>query len=418
MSGAKLEEVLKTFQTNILAGVDERLETIRNGLGFEAPASQAADLLNDLADEANESVPVYGQGKYPAFVYAVDSDTQKFWCVPRSFTFPKVNRYEGWKFWILGMPNYKEKAPDGTERAHPIMPFRLFDPKLMPNSAKSAYRINWLPIFSIMDSAVVDSEEHEFTSHDVDRLFAEGTDILRTRASYCFEDSNKHRLWSVSTWSKKVSASFINKFGTQQDKLALPPPKNNFCRKSRTSKGRKRPLKEHNTHPRRNGNDSSSDEESSTSPRSNEPPPRRPRRASPPLVESPRRTSPRRRATSSVATTAVPQPLTEEEKQRVISAARKDTLEESVSYMVRHLMARWRESGDPEPTAINEVEELAMRHRKLTSSSTTSFVQPANTSNEQKSNDDSSLSSDEDFCVADHSSDESDDRIMAAFDTK
>jgi len=269
VSAAKLEEVLQTFQSNILAGVDERLETIRNGLGFEALTSQTGHLLNDLADEANEAVPVYGQGKYPAFVYAVeDSDTRKFWHVPSSFIFPKVNRYEGWKFWILGMPNHREIAPDGTERAHPIMPFRFFDPKLMPKSAKSAFRINWLPIFSIMDRAVADCEiEHELSSHDVDKLFAEGTDILKTRASYCFENS-KHRLWTVSTWSKKVSASFIQKYGTDQDKLALPPPKNNSSRKSRTSKGQTQQLKLNNKHPRRNDNDPISSSDKETSPRS------------------------------------------------------------------------------------------------------------------------------------------------------
>ena len=195
MSAAKLEEVLQTFQSNILAGVDERMKTIQNALDFEALASQTAHLLNHLANEANKAVPVYGGGKYPAFVYAVDdSDTRKFWHVPSLFIFPKVNRYEGWKFWIYGMPNHREIAPDGTERAHPIMLFRIFDPKLMPKSAKSTFRINWIPIFSIMDRVVVDCEiEHEFSSHDVDRLYAEGTDILKTRASYCFQNSN-HRL--------------------------------------------------------------------------------------------------------------------------------------------------------------------------------------------------------------------------------
>ena len=277
------------------------------------------------------------------------------------------------------------------------MPFRFFDPKLMPKSAKSTFRINWIPIFSIMDRVVVDCKiEHEFSSHDVDRLYAEGTDILKTRASYCFQNSN-HRLWTVSTWSRKVSASFIEKYGTEQDKLALPPPKNNFSRKSRTSKGRKRQLKVNNTHPRRNENDplSSSNEETSPRPLSNEngqgapaggvprspdsvqTPPAPPQRETRQLISSPCRSPPCRtpplrispcRRTTSVAATAPPQPLTEEEKQRVIAAARKDTLEESVTFMVRHLMARWKESDDPEPTPINEEEELALRQMNLTNS--------------------------------------------------
>ena len=82
-------------------------------------------------------------------------------------------------------------------------------------------------------------------------------------------------------------------------------------------------------------------------------------------------------------------------------------------------MARWKESGEPEPTAINEVEELAMRHRKLTSS-TTSFLQPENTRNgiEKNSGDDeSSLSSEEEVYEAPgRSDDESDERNMAIFE--
>ena len=240
----------------------------------------------------------------------------------------------------------------------------------MPKSARSAFRINWLPIFSIMDRVLVDCEiEHELSSHDVDRFFAEGTEILKTRASYCFENS-KHHLWTVSTWSKKVSASFIEKYGTEQDKLAIPPPKNSFSRKSRTSNGRKRQLKMNNMHPRRNENDEQGEPagELPRSPDSVPTPPDPPQRTTRQRISSPPcHTSPRH-CTTSVAATAPPQPLTEEEKQKVIAAARKETLEESVSFMVRHLMARWKESGEPEPTPINEVEELAMRHRNLTSS--------------------------------------------------
>ena len=86
--------------------------------------------------------------------------------------------------------------------------------------------------------------------------------------------------------------------------------------------------------------------------------------------------------------------------------------------MVCHLMARWKESGEPEPTPINEVEELAMRHRNLTSS-TTSFLQPSNTCNGTESNrwdDESSLPSEEEvYEVPAHSDDESNERNMAIF---
>ena len=108
------------------------------------------------------------------------------------------------------------------------------------------------------------------------------------------------------------------------------------------------------------------------------------------------------------------EPLTEEEKKQVINAAKKETLEESVDYMVWHLMARWRESGEPEPTPINNVEELAMRHRRLTSSSSTTHQQKSPTNGEK----DQSESSDDEFfdpAPPNHSDDESDERNMATF---
>ena len=82
-----------------------------------------------------------------------------------------------------------------------------------------------------MDGAVVDKDgnqlDHKPSSQEVDKLFAAGTELLKARASYFFAN-RKHRLWSVATWSKKVSPSIILKFGTEEDKLAIPPPKKNF----------------------------------------------------------------------------------------------------------------------------------------------------------------------------------------------
>ena len=124
VSGAKLEELLQSFQSDILAGVDDRLEKNRDGLGFNSPANQGVGNFDASPEAANLAAPVYGNGKYPAFVYADgNSEAQKFWHVPKSFVFSRVNHYKGWKFWVLGIPNHRENLPDGTERAHPIIPF-------------------------------------------------------------------------------------------------------------------------------------------------------------------------------------------------------------------------------------------------------------------------------------------------------
>ena len=120
--------------------------------------------------------------------------------------FPRVNCYKGWKFWILGVPNHRETFSDGTERAHPIMIFCIFDQKLTPTESRSTFRVNWLPLISIMDSDVVDKDgnqlDHKPSSQEVDELFAASEYLLKAGASYCFTNRN-HRLWSMVTWSKK-----------------------------------------------------------------------------------------------------------------------------------------------------------------------------------------------------------------------
>ena len=250
-----MEELLSSFQKDILNGVEERLQTIRDGLCFPAhddqgpPPGNMSVAVGSLAPD----IPTYNNGSYPAFVYAEDDcEDRKFWQVPKTFVFPKVNRYAGWHFWLLGMPDHQEKQDNGTMAPHPIMPFRLFNHLLLPKAARNCLRINWQPMFKVMDEAIVggDSAPLQMTSEEVDGLYKSGTALLKIRASYCFANRKNH-LWSVATWSKKVSPSFIRKFGTEEDQLANPPPKNNFSRNSRTSKGRKRAFKPLNLHGRR-----------------------------------------------------------------------------------------------------------------------------------------------------------------------
>ena len=245
-----------SFQTEILNGVDERLETLKRGLSFNAHNNNDRDINFDSTEclELDKNnIPKYVNGKYEAFVYAEEGEqVKKFWHVPSNFVFPKVTRYEGWKFWLLGMPDHHEKLTEGTTRSHPIMPFRYFDDKLLPKIPKNALRVNWWPVYKIMDEAITmdNLNPTDISSEQVDTWYRAGTDILKSRVSYCFSKT-KHHLWTVSYWSKKVSPSQIRKFGTDDDKLALPSPKSMQTQKSRTSKGRKRPLKENNCHPRR-----------------------------------------------------------------------------------------------------------------------------------------------------------------------
>ena len=136
VSGAKLKELLEKFQSDILSGVDERLETIN--LSLPQPQEHHHSINTD--GDSTEGSPTYLDGKYTAFSYVDDVDGQnatKFWQVPKTFVFPKVNRRKGWDYWILGMPNHLEIIEDEKMVPHPIMPLRFMKPKLLPKKFRT-----------------------------------------------------------------------------------------------------------------------------------------------------------------------------------------------------------------------------------------------------------------------------------------
>ena len=451
---ARLEDLLKEFRGDILTGVDERLSSIQHGLGRTAENNDIIKEGLNISNESNfDAVPFYVDGNYPAFMYAEDgSDKQKFWHVPKDFVFPKVNWYEGWKFWLLGIPEHHEEISKGVYRAHPIMPFRFFDVKLFPKIAKNALRVNWHPVFKIMEGAIPDDigAPEDITLEQIEELFVEGTKLLQERASYCFK-IQKHQLWNVSTWSKKVSPSQIMKFGTEEDKLALPAAKKSHSQKSRESKERKRPLKEINLHARRCPREETkatppaspareatppaspavasqdntppaqqrASSASSLSPTSPSPPPRTTKRCQsrcPP--DGPPRRSARLRPPRTITTTTLPVPLTEDEEKRVMQLSRQDSLEEAVQFALTHMRRRCKEAGE-EPTPITELEKLAVRHRNASSSSATRTIQSNSAQHERQSEQDGSSSESEDKVYEQqfaHSDDESDERVIAEFE--
>ena len=131
MSGAKLKELLKSFQDNILNGVDDKLKQINAGLPQQEEYNP---------NQAEGMVPTFGDGKYHAFHYA-DAGSMKvrFWQVPRGFVFPKATRHIGWQFWMLGIPDHQEEQHDGKMKAQAISPFRLFNPNMLPLKARSSF---------------------------------------------------------------------------------------------------------------------------------------------------------------------------------------------------------------------------------------------------------------------------------------
>ena len=134
VSGAKIKELLTVFQDDILTGVDERLKVLSRGHMQVVEQDNSPVMFGTV----NDIAPTYVNGKYMAFTYAVaNSPHRKFWQVPKTFVFPKCDRRDGWKFWMLGIPCHTEEQMDGTIISHPIMPFRLFNPTLLSIKARN-----------------------------------------------------------------------------------------------------------------------------------------------------------------------------------------------------------------------------------------------------------------------------------------
>ena len=253
VSGTKIKELLESFQGEILTGVEERLQAIKDS-GF-LPQQHKQNVV--FHDPVQGEIPTFCSGKYFAFCYGEDGETdRRFWQVPNGFSFPKVNLRTGWTFWIKGMPEYADKEADGAFTAHPISPFRHFKAKMLPKKVKNAFLVNWKPVFTIMDGVLKEENEEDiikWSPSEVEESLVAGLELLKGRASYAFEKP-RHERWGVGTWSKYVQPSEIRKHGSEADKQALLPPPSGLSqrnRQARVSKGRKREKKTVNCYPRR-----------------------------------------------------------------------------------------------------------------------------------------------------------------------
>ena len=62
------------------------------------------------------------------------------------------------------------------------------------------------------------------TPEFVEQSFLQGTYYLKARAGYVWEHSTRPEVLTISSWSKHVQRSNIEKFGNDNDRANLPPP--------------------------------------------------------------------------------------------------------------------------------------------------------------------------------------------------
>ena len=114
---------------------------------------------------------------------------------------------------------------------------------MLPTKVKSQLRLHWYPIFKMMEKGLDnDVRDRNVDADYLSSSFSIGRDYLKTRVSYVFENPKCHQdTWGISTWSKKVSRSTIEKQGNDNDKSKLEPATAHMNR-PRQQNGRRRPL--------------------------------------------------------------------------------------------------------------------------------------------------------------------------------
>ena len=183
------------------------------------------------------------------FVYNYDGAE---WHVPEGFEFPRNVKIEnGWTLWLRGMPSHQVKGQDGKLFEAPIRPFRYLEQKYLPKAAKNRFKLHWVRIFQMMEEAL--TVPMIPTTEQIKESYYQGMDHLHIRMGYVFGGSKNPNNWEVSTWCKHAARSYIEKYGTEQDKSNLPAA-NSLNKPRKQPAKRNRPLKDDRRRkvPRRN----------------------------------------------------------------------------------------------------------------------------------------------------------------------
>jgi hypothetical protein len=108
---------------------------------------------------------------------------------------------------------------------------------MFPKHIRQSFNLHWRPIFEVMEACPgLDLADED--------SFERGIAFLKSRVKYVFNKRRaKPKMRELSTWSKHVHRSSIEKNGTKSDKAALPTGtrRYNKPRKTGTFKRKRKP---------------------------------------------------------------------------------------------------------------------------------------------------------------------------------
>jgi hypothetical protein len=259
MTKQQVANLISQGQEDTKTYVGDRLDTLKSAVTAamqslgQPDTGNTADAGDDIEDDngpdgfadGEEDAHAREQGSSNKFrTYAHGG---RLWDTPPYFEFPsEMHAFgHGWTLWIVGLPGYTIRAPDGSTQAAPVRPFRSLHPKLLPGKLKTQYTVNWLPIFKMMEAAPdlnIPNDQSTINAAVIQETLEKAKAHVKTRVSYLFNKTRKANpeVWKVGTWSKYIANSEILKYGTEQDKAQLPAPtKRNKPRQNRMSRKRK-----------------------------------------------------------------------------------------------------------------------------------------------------------------------------------
>ena len=222
-----LQQILDSFKTDLKEDVRAQLQELRdNGFG------RSTNMPAENREMTNNNPPQTTTYKY----YWYD---ERAWHVPEGFVFPEDTKREvGFKLWMMGMPNYHSRNVEGNTEHSPVPPFRLLKPTFLPPEVSKKFKLHWRPLFLMMEEAFELDRNAQITAENVNEYYKAGDKHLRENwFSYVYNNKKYNPdNWKISTWSKYIGRSYIEKHGSDSDRQNLPQR----SRYNRPHQGRKR----------------------------------------------------------------------------------------------------------------------------------------------------------------------------------
>jgi hypothetical protein len=230
-----LKEHLNDFGNELSIQILQKLE--KEGLLLSKQQTVSNGGRGEGHHDGNGAISGETTANLPTYFYRVKGSECTMWDVPLDYCFPqKISRENGWQAWVLGFPAHQAKGADGSLIPAPIRPIRSIRPHFLPTKKlKDDLKTQWKPVFAMMEEGISllegdDSNKLPKNASGcsealVSRLYSVGTEYLMRRASYIWASpKSRPESWAISHWSKKLSRSQIEKFGSADDKKNLPPP--------------------------------------------------------------------------------------------------------------------------------------------------------------------------------------------------